>query len=155
MNMNDYYDDKERNSEFNLLMCGWSIIAIMAIIVFCMLFCSCGSVKYVPVPEYHTDSVYLTKVQFDSIWQHDSVYIREYVKGDTVYFEHTKWHTKYVEKEVHDTIYKSRTDSIAVPYPVEKPLTWWQRQKVEFGEVAMAILVGLLVFMFVRFKFLK
>jgi hypothetical protein len=36
---------------------------------------------------------------------------------------------------------------------VEKPLSWWDEQKIEFGEVAMVLMVCLLVFVVLKFKF--
>ncbi len=88
-----------------LLLVGW-------------LICSCKSVEYVPVvqKETHTDSIYLTKVQKDSIWLHDS--IRVEARNDTVRVD--RWHTKYVERLLHDTLYLSKRDSIPVPYEVVK-----------------------------------
>lgn len=108
----------------------------------CML-TACKHVEYITVPEHHTDTLIVTKHQRDSVWLHDSIQIRE--KGDTLLIE--KWHTKYIEKQVHDTCYQSRTDSIPVPYPateyVEKQLTKWQRTKMEMGVAFMGVL-GLL-----------
>lgn len=91
---------------------------ILAIVVIIMMMCSCKSVEYVPVveKEVHHDSIYFTKVQRDSVWLHDSISVKE--KGDTIRIE--KWHTKYIEREVHDTTYVAKTDSVPVPYEVIK-----------------------------------
>ena len=95
----------------------------------------CKTVEYVPVTvvEHKTDSIYFTQVQRDSIWMHDSISIKE--KGDTVRIE--KWHTKYIEKQVHDTTYVAKHDSLPVPYEVikevEKPLTKTQKGLIWFG----------------------
>ena len=95
----------------------------------------CKTVEYVPVTvvEHKTDSIYFTQVQRDSIWMHDSISIKE--KGDTVCIE--KWHTKYIEKQVHDTTYVAKHDSIPVPYEVikevEKPMTKTQKGLIGFG----------------------
>jgi hypothetical protein len=51
-------------------------------------------------------------------------------------------------------LYQSKTDSIAVPYPVEKELTWWERKKIEFGELAMVVMAGLLCFVVIKHKIL-
>ena len=75
---------------------------------------SCTTTKYVPVVEYHTDTLIQKMTQRDSIYLHDSTIVRE--KGDTVLIE--RWHTKYRDREVHDTVYQSRVDSIPQPYPV-------------------------------------
>lgn len=101
---------------------------------------SCKSIQYVPVETVRTDTVYQSKVLHDSIHVHDSTFVT--VKGDTLRIEH--WHTKYIDKQVHDTVYKAHTDTIAVPYPVEKKLSWWQQAKVDFAEY---VILGLLILM--------
>ena len=125
--------------------CFGAIFYIAALVVgmlICLLFGSCKSVEYVFVPQTHTDTLIVTKVQHDSIYINDSTVITE--KGDTVTIE--KWHTKYVEKQVHDTTYVSKTDSIPVPYPVEKDvpaeLTWWQQTRLHIANILLwALLV--------------
>jgi hypothetical protein len=105
------------------------------------LFSSCTTTKYVPVIEHHTDTLIQTKVQKDSVFMHDSVEVR--IAGDTVTID--RWHTKYISKEVHDTIYQSKTDSVPAPYPVEvinevpAELTTWQRLKMKVGGTAIVI----------------
>ena len=68
-----------------------------------------------------------------------------------------KWHTKYVMKEVHDTTYISKTDSVHTPYPVEvineveKPLTWWQQTKMHVGAIVIfGLLIALFINIFIR-----
>ena len=90
---------------------------VMAVAFLALLMCSCKTIEYVPVVEHevHHDSIYFTHVQRDSIWQHDSIMIKE--KGDTVRIE--KWHTKYIEKLRVDTTYIAKTDTVPVPYEVK------------------------------------
>ena len=95
---------------------------------------SCRSVKYVPVETVKTDSVYVNKVQRDSIRLQDSIFV--FVKGDTVRIEKYKY--LYRDRVVVDTVYKVQCDTIRVPYPVEKPLTRWQKWKLDLGGFAMA-----------------
>ena len=96
---------------------------------------SCKTTEVVTVEKVKTDTTYITKVQRDSIWQHDSVFVKE--KGDSVLIE--RWHTKYIEKEVHDTTYVAKRDSVPVPYPVtkyvEKQLSWWQKTLMYAGGI--------------------
>lgn len=105
----------------------------------CMLFviCSCRTVKYVPVETVKVDTTYINKLQRDSIYMLDSVYIKE--TGDTVLIEKYKY--LYRDKLVRDTMYISKADSIQVPYPVEKELTRWQQFRMDFGGWAMCIVV--------------
>ena len=101
---------------------------------------SCTTTRYVPVVEHHTDTLRLSRNILDSIYVHDSIHVRE--KGDTVLVE--RWHTRYREKLAHDTIYKSRVDSIPAPYPVEKKvekeLTWWQQTRLHLANVVLWLL---------------
>lgn len=105
----------------------------------CMLFviCSCRTVKYIPVETIKVDTSYINKLQRDSIYMLDSVYVKE--KGDTVLIEKYKY--LYRDKLVRDTLYMAKTDSIQVPYPVETELTRWQRFRMDFGGWAMCIVV--------------
>ena len=146
-----YYDKEFEERVYSFRSCG---ICFVVIILFALLslLCSCSSVKYVPVESVRTDTVYQSKIQRDSVHVHDSVFVKEWQKGDTIFVNRDRWRTEYLLKEVHDTVYKSKVDSIAVPYPVEKSLSWWQRKKIEFGELAMFIIVGLLCFVLIRLK---
>ena len=105
----------------------------------CLLFviCSCRTVKYIPVETIKVDTTYINKLQRDSIYMLDSVYVKE--KGDTVLIEKYKY--LYRDKLVRDTMYISKVDSIQVPYPVEKELTRWQQFRMYFGGWAMCIVV--------------
>lgn len=105
----------------------------------CLLFviCSCRTVKYIPVETIKVDTTYINKLQRDSIYMLDSVYVKE--KGDTVLIEKYKY--LYRDKLVRDTMYISKVDSIQVPYPVEKELTRWQQFRMYFGGWAMCIIV--------------
>ena len=129
---------------------GMSISSILAGIILGLIACalitlcsSCTTTKYVPVIEHHTDTLIQTKVQKDSVFMHDSVEVR--IAGDTVTID--RWHTKYISKEVHDTIYQSKTDSVPAPYPVEvikevpAELTMWQRLKMKVGGTAIILLL--------------
>ena len=110
--------------------------------------------RVVTVEKVRNDTTYITKHQRDSVWLHDSIHVTE--KGDTIRIE--RWHTKYVEKATHDTLYQATHDTIPQPYPVEKlverELTWWQQTRMHLGEALLA-LAGIAVVVFViKRKFL-
>ena len=121
---------------------------LVFILVTILALSSCKTTEVVTVEKVKADTTYITKVQRDSIWQHDSVYVKE--KGDSVLIE--RWHTKYIEKEVHDTTYVAKHDSVPVPYPVtkyvEKQLSWWQKTLMYaggiFGLFIIIVIIGLL-----------
>ena len=110
------------------------LITVIIGMAICALFSSCTTTKYVPVIEHKTDTLIQTNLQRDSIYVHDSI-----KQGDTVRIE--KWHTKYVEREVHDTLYQAVHDSIPQPYPVIKEvpaeLTWWQHFRISLANILL------------------
>ena len=113
------------------------LFAIILGLVVCALFSSCTTTKYVPVIEHKTDTLIQTNVQRDSIYVHDSIMVSQ--QGDTVRID--RWHTKYVEKQVHDTLYQAVHDSIPQPYPVIKEvpaeLTWWQHFRISLANILL------------------
>lgn len=134
---------KPDNSDREEQTVGDMLLGFILGLIACLLITMCSScttTKYVTVPEYHTDTVMVNKVQKDSVFLHDSTYV--YEKGDTFYME--RWHTKYVLKELHDTTYISKRDTIPAPYPVEKEvpaeLTWWQQTRLHIANILLYLL---------------
>jgi len=117
-----------------------------------LLLSSCAT-KVVTVPEVHTEYVYKTDsfVQRDSIWCLDSVFVHE--KGDTVWVEKFKTIYKDRIRMVVERDTFMRCDTIPQVIEVEKPLTWWEEKKIAFGELAMSLLVCLLIYVVLKYKF--
>ena len=108
----------------------------------------CRSARYVPVPEWHT----LYKTRADTVWRRDSVRdvqwmtVKEVdsaqlaalgiqIKGlkNALLIERNKLLQKISNEKTHKVDTVMQRDSIPVPYPVEKPLTKWQRWKMDLG----------------------
>ena len=143
------YEEGDYNNTRDVLKgCLHMIITMIAFIVLLCLVLSivgCTTTKYVEVPVTHIDTLIQTKVQRDSIWKHDSIYLHEWMKGDTVYIEKTRWLTGYKERLRIDTVYKSRIDTITKTITKTKTdsLTWWQQTRIKFANVMiyLAILI--------------
>lgn len=107
---------------------------------------SCKSVRYIPAESIRIETGYHDRQLFsrDSIHVTDSLIIRN--KNDTVFVERTK--TLWKERLVTDTTarYIERTDTVKIPYEVEKPLTRWQTIKQDIGGVAIGVASGLIIF---------
>lgn len=142
---------KKEKEEYDMELMGGVLKGCLAAIAFwlaliflVLMFASCKSVKYVPVIEHRTDTCYITKHQRDSIWLHDSIYMHEYQKGDTVFMLRDRWHTKYIETVRTDTTYIATHDTIPDPYPVEvkvpRELSWWQKALQRTGGIALGLL---------------
>lgn len=121
----------------------YSLTGVVMLLLLAML-ASCKTTRYVSVPEYHKEYINRTDtfLRSDTLFRLDSVVIRQ--QGDTTVIEKIRWQNRFVNvyKVKTDTIMKS--DSIRVPYPVEKKLSKWQQLRLDFGGWAMLVL-GMLV----------
>lgn len=86
------------------------------------------------------DTTYIKQIARDSIFERDSIYIRE--KADTVYQYVEKWRTRYINRT--DTVYQSVRDTTVVKETIEVPRkrTWWDKTK----DYAIWVLLAALLF---------
>ena len=120
---------------------------LLACAVLTLLF-GCTTTRYVPVPSVSVDSVYVDRFHRDSVYLHDSVFVNQYSKGDTVYRDKVVTKYKYKDRWRYDTVAVVRADSVRVPYPVEKDLGWWEKTRLYSFPVLVAI-VAVLAFVVV------
>lgn len=113
---------------------------LLAILLATFLATACKSVEYIPVENVRTEYVENVREVHDTLLVNDKETV--YVNGDTVRV------TRYVDryKVVHqrDTVSIERCDTVSVPYPVERKLSWWEQKKIDFGGFALAVVVILL-----------
>ena len=123
---------------------------IVVMILSAVVMVSCKTKEYVTVPVHHTDTLRVVQHHRDSIYLHDSTFVREYIQGDTVRIVTEMWHTKYRDRLKTDTLYRSRTDSVPIPYPVikevKKPLNFFEKAMMGTG---IGSIVGLLFYFFI------
>ena len=130
--------EQKRNGCVGVLL--WMLIILLAGFVLIGLG-ACRSVRYIPVESVRHDSVVTILYQRDSLYQHDSVYIKE--KADTVLIE--RWHTRWRDRVSHDTLYMSKVDTIRVPVPVERKLTKSERTYITIGKWSVGVVAGLVL----------
>ena len=142
------YEDSMRAAVYSLV--GMVLLLLLAMLTSC-------KTRYVTVPEYHKEYIHSTDtfLRSDTLFRLDSVVVR--MQGDTTVIEKIRWQNRFVNvyKIKTDTIMKS--DSIRVPYPVERKLSKWQQLRLDFGGWAMGGTVVAIVFIIiwlVRSKFL-
>lgn len=138
------YMDWYKQEQLNRSGCGGpTLMACFILLLF--LLTGCRSIQYVPVETVKVE--YVTKT--DSFIKKDSVYIRDSIftiqKGDTVTINKLKYIYKDRWQEIVkvDTVIK--TDSVAIPYPVEKQLSKWEKIKMDFGGTAICLSIALLL----------
>lgn len=121
------------------------MLKVLIAIIIAMVCVGCKSVEYVEVETIRLDTLHHYELQYDSIVRIDSIYEKEYVKGDTVYLEKTKYHFRDKTKMVTDTIVEKVVEVKEKPIEVEKKLTTWQKFKINAGEWMLGGIVTLLV----------
>ena len=122
----------------------WLMVPVFWLVVGLSLFamCGCARVQYVPVETVRIDSVHGARWSVDSVYLKDSIHVELRTERDTVYRTEYKYRTHWRERVVRDTLETVRTDSVGVPYPVERKLSWWERTKLHYGGIALAAVLA-------------
>lgn len=128
------------NTEKTYRCCWYTLLAgTVCMVMLALSMCSCTTTQYVPVIEHKTDTLIQTRLQRDSIYLKDSTHVSEKQNGDTLVIERDRWHTLYKYKQVRDTTYISKTDTVPSPYPVIKEVPR-QRSTTEKALAGLGIL---------------
>lgn len=128
------------------------IVVIVGIVILSILsLCSC-SPRVIENTIVRHDTLYRERVRTDSISVHDSVFIHEYQKGDTVYRDRDHWHTLWKERIVRDTAYVSRTDTITknIEAVKEQPISGWKWFQIWCGRLALLAIMLTVIILVVR-----
>lgn len=129
------------NRIFSLVMAGVATLLLL----------SCSPRLYPTETAVRRDTVYINRVQIDSIYKKDSIFIRE--KNDTVLIYKEKVREKY--KIIHDTTYISKVDTLhrTVVQEVRKPLSGFV--KFQMWGFWILFLMAVSVIAWKVYKFLK
>ncbi|MFK2454494.1 hypothetical protein ACIXPE_19515 [Bacteroides fragilis] len=112
-------------------------LIFVVLLVSAMCFTGCRTTQYVPVETIKTEYKTRDSIRIDSVYRRDSIYVID--REDTVYIYKERYLYKYLYLNRIDTVIK--TDSVQIPYPVEKALTRWQKAKIELGGWAFGGLI--------------
>lgn len=117
----------------------WCAVAIILTIALCGVLCSCRSVRYIEVPRVSRDTLRVVQVETRRDSVRDSIFLREFVRGDTVYMvkyiERQKWRDRWRV----DTVQAVRVDSVGVPYPVERKVSRWDKVRYMWRGAAVGL----------------
>ena len=145
---------------------------VLAIIITCVLMAilsSCTTTKYVPVTETRTEHHWHT----DTVRQRDSTHterktiIRELDSAAMakygIQMERNQRAWLVLQREMENRLLELEhmtaqrdtvRDSIPVPYPVvkmvEKPLSWWERLRLNIFNVLLGVIALVIIFFFIR-----
>ena len=130
----------------------------------CLLSVSCKSASCVESVISEVESQKLnveSQRNIDTIYQHDSIYIREIQRGDTIYLTRTEWRDRWRIREVHDTIhnteYITQTEyrDRVVEKPPEKYVPGFYKNCTWLFFILLLLLVGIIVFKVWRWFLIK
>lgn len=118
-------------------------LSFIPIVFFILVLLSLPACSPKIVEKIKTEYVYQDVHHRDTLVTRDSVFIREWMKGDTVYIEKYKdryvfrdrWRDSVSVREVHDTT--------AVEVKVDKPLSWSQKAKLRLFPWLLLATLGL------------
>ena len=82
----------------------------------------------------------------DTIYLHDSVFVREVMRGDTVYLTRTEWRDRWRTRVVHDTVRHTEYVDRVVEKPPERyvPKFYkWCTGLLFVGLVVLAVIITL------------
>lgn len=128
-----------------------------------VLLTGCKQVEYVPVDKVRTVELQQNGMfgsngfrgvdESTKVTIHDSVVVVVNQQGEEV--SRKEWHEKETDREyrekyeellmMYESLQSEKTDTVTVPYPVERKLTKWERTKVDWGGWAMLAVVVLSV----------
>ena len=116
-----------------------------------LLTVGCTHTRYIPITtqETHRDTIHLTTIRHDSIHLHDSIYILQEQKGDTIRITTTKYQYRDRTKMIHDTILRVTRDTVIKPVTItatDTPTRPTWRDKIKS---AILILLSLIFIIFV------
>ena len=131
-----------------------------------LLLTSCAATKRTTTErEYnstqHLDSLFKSTLSRDSIYIHDSIYVRE--KGDTLYKYVEKIRYKYITRQDTITRYTLKVDTVyrdsgrvevnERPVYVEKPVKWYNKGFMWLGRICCIAAILWALFLYLKRKF--
>ena len=126
------------------------IMTLVLLVLLLFAFAGCRTTEYIEVPVTHTEYVYRDRV--DSVAVHDSVFIKEYQRGDTVRVVEYRYKDRFRYIQATDTIIQRDTVSVVRPQVVER-VEYRTRGAVKIlAWLGVAGLLALAAYLYLRFK---
>ena len=82
----------------------------------------------------------------DSVYIHDSVYIRE--ASDTMFID--RWHTQWRDRIVHDTVIEHSTDTVILTETVEKLVEVPKKGGNAGWTAALTLLAVIIIYIYLK-----
>lgn len=94
---------------------------VLSMVITILINPSCKSTSATPVVQSSDTASFIQRsAQIDTVVVHDSVFVREYLKGDTVFRDRVQWRDRWRTRIVYDTIRDTQTIEKVIDHPPEK-----------------------------------
>lgn len=138
-------------------MAGMTFLFIL-ILTAMLVLAGCGQVRYVATASQSTrieenvahDTVCFTKLVQERVVERvkDSTHVMVDEQGNEKSRSHVRDRLLFIEnrdsinyyRAVADSLRALRTDTVQVPVPVERELSWWEQTKMKAGRIAVEVL---------------
>lgn len=130
----------ERNNTDPGLAGGCLMAFVLAMFAVAILLTGCkGHECLITDGELMRDTVYHDVVKHDSVFLKDSVFVREWMKGDTVHVDKVRYVYKYRDRVFCDSFYISHTDTIVryVTHEITPKKSFYTKLEEFFGGMVM------------------
>ena len=132
-------------------LCSCLVWLIFAILIGVLL-PSCRPHKDVVATEaVRVDTVFIQKVQRDSVFLRDSIFIKEQRRNDTVFVDRVRYRETVREVIRRDTIYKTKTDSVTAVIETVEQKSSFDETMENLGRVFVLVIGCALLFFAIRF----
>jgi hypothetical protein len=117
------------------------------LVIAAVLMCSCSH-EVIRVIEVERDTVYQSKVLKDSVVRYDSIFVKEWQKGDTVFVYRDRWLERYRDRVQTDTVYQERVREKEVEkvVEVERDYSWWDKTRFYGFYVSVIAVIGFAIY---------
>ena len=105
---------------------------------------SCSSTKSMPVVQSNDTTSFIQRsARVDTVYLHDSVFVSERQRGDTVYLTRVEWRDRWRTRVERDTVMDVRVEKKVVQLPPERYVPpFYKRCTIAFwASVAIAAIV--------------
>lgn len=125
------------------------ILGILLGLAVCSLF-SCSTKRVVTTVAVH-DTVRVVQKDSTLVLKHDSVFVKLWQKGDTVFQMEYRERVAYRDRLRLDTFYVHRTDTVRVTSPnsTKVGVTWWQRLAIGIWGLLSVVAICALILVWV------
>ena len=98
-----------------------TFVRVLSMGIIILVSASCSSTKLMPVVQSNDTTSFIQRsARVDTIYLHDSVFVSEKQRGDTVYLTRVEWRDRWRTRVERDTVMDVRVEKKVVQLPPER-----------------------------------